>query len=31
MGAVLNDLDVKKTRYYAYQSYYRYYSDSDAK
>ena len=31
MGAVLNDVDVKKLSYYSYQSYYRYYSDSDAK
>ena len=31
MGAVLNDLDVKKMNYYSYQSYYRYYSDSEAK
>jgi capsular exopolysaccharide synthesis family protein len=31
MGAVLNDLDLKKMSYYAYQNYYRYYSDSDIK
>ncbi len=31
MGGVLNDLDVKKMNYYSYQSYYRYYSDSDSK
>ena len=31
MGAVLNDLDVRKMNYYSYQSYYRYYSDSDSK
>ena len=31
MGAVLNDLDVRRMKYYAYQSYYRYYSDSDAR
>ncbi len=31
MGAVLNDVDVRKLSYYSYQSYYRYYSDSDAK
>ncbi len=31
MGAVLNDLDVRRMRYYSYQSYYRYYSDSDAR
>lgn len=30
LGAVLNDLDVRKMRYYSYQSYYRYYSDSSA-
>ncbi len=31
MGAVLNDVDVRKLSYYSYQSYYRYYSDSEAK
>lgn len=31
MGAILNDLDLKKMSYYAYQGYYRYYSDSDEK
>jgi capsular exopolysaccharide synthesis family protein len=31
MGAVLNDLDVRRMKYYSYQSYYRYYSDSEAK
>jgi len=31
MGAVLNDLDLKKMSYYSYQSYYRYYSESEAK
>jgi len=28
MGAVLNQMDVKRMRYYAYQSYYRYHSES---
>jgi succinoglycan biosynthesis transport protein ExoP len=28
MGAVLNEMDVKRMRYYAYQSYYRYHSES---
>jgi polysaccharide biosynthesis transport protein len=31
MGGVLNNLDVRKMNYYSYQSYYRYYSDSDSK
>jgi polysaccharide biosynthesis transport protein len=30
MGAVLNDLDLKKMSYYSYHSYYRYYNDSDS-
>jgi polysaccharide biosynthesis transport protein len=31
MGAVLNDLDMKKMSYYSYNSYYRYYTESDSK
>ncbi len=31
MGAVLNDLDLRKLSYYAYQGYYRYYSETEAK
>ncbi len=31
MGAVLNDLDLKKLSYYSYQGYYRYYSETEAK
>jgi polysaccharide biosynthesis transport protein len=31
MGAVLNDLDIRKMGYYAYQGYYRYYTQSEAK
>jgi polysaccharide biosynthesis transport protein len=31
MGAVLNDLDMKKMSYYSYNSYYRYYTESNSK
>jgi Mrp family chromosome partitioning ATPase len=31
MGAVLNDVDLRKMGYYAYQGYYRYYTESEAK
>jgi capsular exopolysaccharide synthesis family protein len=31
MGAVLNDIDLKKMGYYSYQAHYRYYTESEAK